>query len=180
MGNGATGQTTRRTGTPCERPSREDRKKVDQQTRVLYPLTDEVVRQHLEGKKTVGVYPLLTDETCWFLAADFDKNTWQEDALEFVTTCGRLGVPAYLERSRSGNGGHVWMFFDSSDPRCAGSENGLRHSDADHGATASSWSEFLRPFLPQSGHDAARRLWKSDRPATPVVSTAGGQQPLRG
>ncbi len=92
--------------------SPEDRKKIDQQTRVLYPLTDEVVRQHLEGKKTVGVYPLLTDETCWFLAADFDKSTWQEDALEFVTTCRKLGVPAYLERSRSGNGGHVWMFFD--------------------------------------------------------------------
>ncbi len=94
----------------------EDRKKVDQQTRVLYPLTDDVIRQHLEGKKTVGVYPLLTDETCWFLAADFDKSTWQEDALEFVATCRRLQIPAYLERSRSGNGGHVWMFFEHAAP----------------------------------------------------------------
>jgi len=62
-----------------------------------------VIRLHLTGKKTVGVYPLLNDETCWFLAADFDKTPWQEDALAFVATCQKVGVPAYLERSRSGN-----------------------------------------------------------------------------
>jgi hypothetical protein len=43
----------------------EDRRKVDRQTRTLYPLTDEVIRLHLSGKKTVGIYPLLLDETCW-------------------------------------------------------------------------------------------------------------------
>ena len=56
---------------------------------------------------------MLTDETCWFLAADFDKATWREDALAFIATCHKLGIPAYLERSRSGNGGHVWMFFEN-------------------------------------------------------------------
>jgi superfamily II DNA or RNA helicase len=90
----------------------EDRRKVDRQTRTLYPLTDEVIRLHLSGKKTVGIYPLLLDETCWLLAADFDKATWREDVLAFVTTSRRLGVSAYLERSRSGNGGHVWIFFE--------------------------------------------------------------------
>ena len=90
----------------------EDRKKVDRQTRTLYPFTDEVVKLHLTGKKAIGIYPLLTDETCWLLAADFDKKTWQDDALAFVATCHRLNVPAYLERSRSGNGGHVWIFFE--------------------------------------------------------------------
>ena len=56
------------------------RKKVDQKTRKLLPLTDDVLRQHLEGKQTIGTYPLLLDETCWFLAVDFDKKSWQDDA----------------------------------------------------------------------------------------------------
>jgi hypothetical protein len=91
----------------------EKHKKVDRQTRTLYAVTDDVIRQHLTGKKTVGVYPLLIDETCRFLVADFDKIIWQEDSLACLATCQRAGVPAYLERSRPGNGGHVWMFFES-------------------------------------------------------------------
>jgi superfamily II DNA or RNA helicase len=94
----------------------EDHKKVDRQTRTLYPLTDEVVHQHLTGKKTAGIYPLLADETCWLLAADFDKKSWHEDSLAFIATCHSAGVPAYLERSRSGNGGHVWILFDAPIP----------------------------------------------------------------
>jgi len=90
----------------------EEHKKVDRQTRTLYALSDEVIRQHLTGKKTIGIYPLLLDETCRFLAADFDKKTWQEDSLAFLATCHGAGIPAYLERSRSGNGGHVWIFFE--------------------------------------------------------------------
>ena len=91
----------------------EEQRKVDRQTRTLYALTDEVIRQHLTGKKTIGIYPLLVGETCWLLAADFDKKTWQEDSLAFVATCQNARVPAYLERSRSGNGGHVWIFFEA-------------------------------------------------------------------
>lgn len=87
-------------------------KKADRPARALFPLTDEVIRQHLTGKKIIGIYPLLLDETCWLLAVDFDKSTWQDDALAFVSTCAKKGVPAYLERSRSGNGGHVWIFFE--------------------------------------------------------------------
>jgi superfamily II DNA or RNA helicase len=94
----------------------EDHKKVDRETRTLYAVTDEVIRQHLTGKKTIGIYPLLGDETCWLLAADFDKKTWQEDALAFVATCQRARIPAYLERSRSGNSGHVWSFFEAPVP----------------------------------------------------------------
>ena len=94
----------------------EEHKKVDRQTRTLYAITDEVIRQHLTGKKTIGIYPLLVDETCWLLAADFDKKTWQEDSLAFLATCNRMGIPAYLERSRSGDGGHVWIFFGSPVP----------------------------------------------------------------
>jgi hypothetical protein len=64
-------------GLPASRP--EDQKKVYRQTRVLFPLTDHVIRLHPEGKKTAGVYPLLADETCWFPAADLDETTWLTD-----------------------------------------------------------------------------------------------------
>ncbi len=90
----------------------EDRKKVDQNTRKFLPLTDVVVENHLLGRETIGVYPLLADETCWFLAVDFDKKTWADDSYAFLDTCRELSVPAVLERSRSGNGGHVWIFFE--------------------------------------------------------------------
>ncbi len=80
--------------------------------RVYAPLTDQVVYNHLAGKITLGMYPLLLDETCLFLAVDFDKKSWKEDAAAFLRSSKALGVQAYLERSRSGNGGHVWVFFD--------------------------------------------------------------------
>jgi superfamily II DNA or RNA helicase len=81
-----------------------------------FPLTDQIVHDHLTGKRTIGVYPLLTDETCWFLAADFDKTSWQEDVRAFMETCAEWKVPAAVERSRSGRGGHVWIFFDGTVP----------------------------------------------------------------
>lgn len=83
------------------------------ENRGLLPITDDVIQRHLSGKYTIGVYPLLQDETCWFLAVDFDKATWKEDAMAFLRTCTALSVPVALERSRSGNGAHVWIFFDS-------------------------------------------------------------------
>ena len=79
--------------------------------REYLPLTDQVLHDHLTGRITAGVYPMLTDETCWFLAADFDKATWQEDVRAYLDTCSEWHVPALLERSRSGRGGHVWIFF---------------------------------------------------------------------
>ncbi|HUG11100.1 MAG TPA: hypothetical protein VMM36_08810, partial [Opitutaceae bacterium] len=94
----------------------EERKKIEQKTRKLLPVTDAVIENHLLGRETVGVYPLLSDETCWFLAADFDKKTWEYDAQAFLETCQRLCVPAALERSRSGKGGHVWIFFERTLP----------------------------------------------------------------
>jgi len=83
------------------------------------PVTDEVLRWHLSGKDAagrdfvMGVYPMLLDETCSFLAVDFDGDQWQEDSLAYLDTCRARGVPAALERSRSGNGGHVWVFFET-------------------------------------------------------------------
>ena len=97
----------------CRKPSV---KCADCENRELSPVTDQVMHDHLAGKHTIGVYPLLTDETCWFLAADFDKKTWQEDSATFLETCRSMGIFTALERSRSGNGGHVWIFFDNPVP----------------------------------------------------------------
>jgi hypothetical protein len=85
-------------------------------------VTDEVIRWHLSGQDAegqpfvAGVYPLLLDETCFFLAVDFDKAGWEEDAVAFMGACRRLDLPAALERSRSGRGGHVWLFFEEALP----------------------------------------------------------------
>jgi hypothetical protein len=84
--------------------------------------SDDVVECHLRGEDRIrsnrretgfvaGVYPLLFDDTCYFLAVDLDKKDWVSDAKAFLETCRELDVPAALERSRSGNGGHVWIFF---------------------------------------------------------------------
>jgi hypothetical protein len=94
----------------------EDRKKVDRLTRAYRPLTDDVIHGHLVGEQTVGIYPLLQDETCWLLAVDFDKKAWHEDTAAFLAACSELSVPAALERSRSGKGGHVWIFFERPIP----------------------------------------------------------------
>ena len=94
----------------------QDRQRVDRETRKYLPLTDDVLRAHLKGEIVVGVYPLLRDETCWFLAADFDKATWGYDCHAFLEACRQWRVPASLERSRSGKGGHIWIFFDSAVP----------------------------------------------------------------
>lgn len=74
-------------------------------------ITDEAIEAHLRGHKTLGVYPMLADDTCRFLAADFDKAMWRRDVGAFLDACRSKGVPAALERSRSGNGAHVWLFF---------------------------------------------------------------------
>lgn len=84
--------------------------------RALTPLNDKVLYDHLSGKQTIGVYPLLKDDSCGFLAVDFDKSNWQEDVLAFLQTCDELSIPSSLERSRSGNGGHVWIFFSEFIP----------------------------------------------------------------
>lgn len=85
-------------------------------------LSERVIRWHLSGHDddgqpfVAGIYPMLLDERCFFLAIDFDKQNWHEDALAFLETCRRMDIPAGLERSRSGRGGHVWLFFEEAIP----------------------------------------------------------------
>ena len=75
------------------------------------PVGDQVILDHFHGRHVIGVYPMLEDETCRFLAADFDGASWREDAAAFVETCRSAGANPAVERSRSGEGAHVWFFF---------------------------------------------------------------------
>src|SRR2546422_3716184 len=91
----------------CEKPRI---KCTDCPNRRFLRVTDEVIAWHLSGRDghghdfVMGVYPMFLDETCFFLAVDFDGESWQQDAQAFVETSRRFEVPAALERSRSGNG----------------------------------------------------------------------------
>lgn len=102
-----------------------DKRKVkcgDCPNKAFIPVTGDVIECHLRGEDRVrpnsrgkdfvaGVYPLFFDETCSFLAVDFDDENWSTDALALIASCRDCDVPVALERSRSGNGGHVWIFF---------------------------------------------------------------------
>jgi hypothetical protein len=82
--------------------------------RELIPLDDEIIRKHLLGAHMIGIYPMLQDETCYFLAADFDGEDWIDNVFTFKKTCVEEGVPIAVERSRSGNGAHAWIFFNEN------------------------------------------------------------------
>ena len=103
----------------CEKPRI---KCAECPSRRFLPVTDDVIRWHLSGYDpqgqpfVAGVYPLLQDETCFFLAVDFDKADWRADVAAFLETCRRLNLEAALERSRSGRGAHVWFFFEDAIP----------------------------------------------------------------
>ena len=87
------------------------------------PISEDILHSHLAGKAsgtsadfTIGIYPMLPDETCWFLAADFDKKSWIQDITAFRDTARAKSIPIAIERSRSGNGGHAWIFFTEPVP----------------------------------------------------------------
>ena len=91
------------------------------QNKKFSPLTKQRIKNHFEGKEVVSIYPLLADNSSWFIAADFDeslssKKTWMEECRIFLKKCEDCIIPAYLERSRSGKGGHIWVFFDRPYP----------------------------------------------------------------
>jgi len=71
------------------------------------------MREHLTGEQVVGLYALNTKSHCRFVVADFDHESWQDDTRALVRTCRRLDIPVLPEISRSGDGAHVWFFFDS-------------------------------------------------------------------
>jgi len=81
--------------------------------REFLPLTEAVMVDHLKGKRVIGVYPMLPDDSCHFLAVDFDDESWRDDVLAFAGSCDALGVPIAIEVSRSGEGAHAWIFFNA-------------------------------------------------------------------
>ena len=97
----------------CEKPRI---KCSDCGNRLLIPLSDSIIYDHLAGEHTIGVYPLLTDDSCHFLAVDFDEADWRDDARAFAQSCRELNIPVAVEISRSGNGAHAWVFFSSAVP----------------------------------------------------------------
>lgn len=82
------------------------------ENRKLIPLDDKQIYRHLSGEIIIGIYPLLADDTCKFLAIDFDKKEWRGDVKALIEICQKYNVPGYVEISRSGKGAHVWFFFD--------------------------------------------------------------------
>jgi superfamily II DNA or RNA helicase len=89
--------------------------------KIFARLTEQRIINHLAGKEVIGLYPLLPDNTSWLIVADFDetlsgKRSWQDECRTFIQACEGFNLPVYLERSRSGKGGHIWLFFDAAYP----------------------------------------------------------------
>jgi len=97
----------------CRKP---EKKCSECGNRELLRFDETVVSRHLEGQLVAGIYPLLANDACFFLAMDLDGDGWAKDIAAIRETCALEQVPAAVERSRSGDGGHVWIFFSEEVP----------------------------------------------------------------
>lgn len=154
----------------CEKPRI---KCAECPNRRFLPVTDDVIRCHLSGHDAegqpfvAGVYPMLQDETCFFLAVDFDKFDWHDDAAAFLATCRDLSLSAALERSRSGRGAHVWFFFDEAIPASWARRLGSHVlTETMERRPEIGLASYDRLFS-ESRHAAAGRIWKPDCSAAP-------------
>lgn len=83
-------------------------------SRRFVALTSTEIRRHLEGRQTIGIYPLLPDETCCLVAIDLDGASWRDDVAALRESAEHLGIPVLVERSRSGDGAHIWVLFSEA------------------------------------------------------------------
>lgn len=134
--------------------------------REFQPLGYDDIYRHLEGKDpngrdVVGVYAIFTDNTCRFLCCDFDDKScehgYQKDVMAYVGVCRDWGIPAYIERSRSGNGAHVWILFDepikAKTVRCLGNAILTEAMERDGRLSFKSYDRFFpnQDFMPTGG-----------------------------
>jgi superfamily II DNA or RNA helicase len=114
-------------------------------------LDAQLIEQHLRGAETLGIYPLLPDNTTWLLAIDFDGRSAPREAQQAWRALETCEVPAYLERSRSGQGAHVWVFFD----RPLAARRARELGQLLKRKAGLKWSTFDRLFPSQDEHLAA-------------------------
>ncbi len=125
--------------------------------RSFAPLSDQAILDHLLGQQIIGIYPLKEDESCELLAFDFDGPSWREDTWAFLQSCESHGLSAYPEKSRSGRGSHVWIFFDgpvaASSARNAGSYMITETMERRHQLTMKSYDRIFpnQDTLPKGG-----------------------------
>ena len=159
------------------------REAADQVWRVSEPGLPPGGRQghpgHLQGQHVLGVYPLLRDETCWFLAVDFDGTGWRDDVAAFVETCAAGGV----RPPSSGPGPAMGPMPGSSSPhrwpRVSRGSFGSFLLTETMARRHQLSMRVLRPPLPQPGYPAPRRVREPDRPPAPARGRAGRQHALR-
>lgn len=120
-------------------------------------LDSAAVRDHLQGKQTIGTYSNLEDDSCTFLAADFDGKGWGADALAYKAAGREIGVQVEIERSRSGEGAHAWIFFSEKVParlaRQLGTVIMTRAQATRHTMSLESYDRFFpnQDYLPKGG-----------------------------
>jgi hypothetical protein len=143
------------------------------------PVTQQVLLDHLQGRHIIGVYPLLADERCHLLAIDFDEGAWAEDVVAFAETCRAIGLPAVLERSRSGDGAHAWFFFQGP-VHAAVARRSVRAARCSDGDSISFLPQHLRLSVVARLSDAHRSLVRHRRSVRhPLVHRLRSDRHLR-
>ena len=127
-------------------------------TNQAFPELDSLaVKNHLQGQHTIGTYAITENDMCTFLAADFDGDGWQADISAYKRAAASMGVHASVERSKSGKGGHAWVFFTTHIPakiaRRLGTAILSRSLQERHSLSLKTYDRFFpnQDYLPKGG-----------------------------